>query len=57
MLFEQLDGANTMTVQFETQEWSLKLEDGRELQLLGDEKPDPFQRQAGSQDNSIERSD
>lgn len=28
--------------QFETQEWSLELEDGRKLQLLDDGREDPF---------------
>ncbi|KAL8703823.1 MAG: hypothetical protein Q9201_003001 [Fulgogasparrea decipioides] len=31
---------------FETQEWSLELEDGRKLQLLEDERPDPFKNTA-----------
>lgn len=32
--------------QFETQEWSLELEDGRKLQLLDEERADPFKNTA-----------
>ncbi|KAL8734949.1 MAG: hypothetical protein Q9181_003017 [Wetmoreana brouardii] len=31
---------------FETQEWSLELEDGRKLQLLDEARPDPFKHTA-----------
>lgn len=33
-------------MQFETQEWSLELEDGRKLQLLDEGRADPFKNTA-----------
>ena len=43
-------------MQFETQEWSLEMEDGRKLQLLDETRDDPFKHtalQAQSQEDLI----
>ncbi len=35
-----------MWVQFETQEWSLEMEDGRKIDLLEENRADPFKNTA-----------
>ena len=47
--------ANVVCDQFETQEWSLELEDGRKIDLLEENRADPFKNTALQAETKVQQ--